>query len=143
MALDGGISQEAHSTFDVRFRVARPTFVSLSGQFRERASPAFFSSGYTARLLFMEDSALLLSAPSERGPSVAIPFSLETTLKPGSTYHLFIEGSVWENAPTGGTDVFQDWWFALEVPELPAVPVLTLAIAAALASRSPRRQSRP
>ena len=134
LTLDGGIVQEAHSTFDVLFRVDRPTFISLGGQFSEA-----FSAGFTGQLVFMENSTVLLDELSltEPDPPYTMPlsFALSTTLVPEATYRLVLEASVRENSITGATDEYQNWSFTLEVPELPAVALLPLVLVTAGVSR--------
>jgi hypothetical protein len=130
---DGGISQDVQSTFDVLFRVDRPTLISLSGQFME------YDADYAGRLLFMEDDAVLLNELSltEPDPPYTRPlsFSLHTMLVPEATYRLLLKAAVRENDPTGGTDVYQNWSFTLEVPELPAIALLPLVLAAIVCRR--------
>jgi len=146
--LDGGISQEAHSTFDVRFQVDRPTFVSLSGHFQD--SNLWASASYPpGPLLFQEGSAPIFSWPSNGHE----PFSFQTTLRPGAAYRLLIDASISEHVDNGsGLDLGHSWAFELEVPELPAVELLPLVLLVQLnhdgpwgvrrTARATRRQGR-
>jgi hypothetical protein len=129
-ALDAGVFQGATSTFDILFRVDRPTFVSLSGQF---GFEFFRPPG--GPLLFEEDGALIFSYPNDG----IEPFSSQTSLKPESTYRLFLEASLFENTDTGGgTEYGHRWTFELEAPELPAAALLPLVLVSiALASCRP------
>jgi len=132
---DAGTYTGATSTFDVTFRVDRPTLVSLSGGFPAYFIPPF---GWVGRLLlFEEDSSLIFSSPSDTGNT----FSFQTRLYPEHTYRLFIEASLFEDVDTGaGIDIGHRFEFELEAPELPSVAGVSLVLfAAALRRRATPR----
>lgn len=136
LGLDHLTYQTFKSTFDMTFRVDRPTFAFLSGRFRALPVDVGFYS-VTASLRLEENSSLLLTSPKPGDPAFEIPFSIQTTLMPGPVYRLFVEGSVSENyIGTEDTEILQEWSFALEVPEPPAIATLLIALGfVALASR--------
>jgi hypothetical protein len=135
--LDAGTYQGATSAFDMSFRVDRPTLVSLTGEFPSIPGhiPADVLGADAGPLLFQEDSALIFTWPSKT--TLNEPFSFQTTLLPGPTYRLFAEAALFEDVDTGaGTTIGHRFEFDLEVPELPTVALLPLALAAILRRRN-------
>jgi hypothetical protein len=125
--LDAGTYQRVTSAFDMTFRVDRPTFVALMGEFP--AIPGRHPASGARPLLFQEDSALIFSWPSDT--TLNEPFSFQATLRPGPTYRLFVEAALFEDVDTGaGTDIAHRFEFELEAPEPPALALLPLVLAA-------------